>query len=187
MKRLKIIGSVLGAVVLLGVVVVVGGGFAIDPDVSLETTREIAAGPASVVRHLSSAEGLAAWWKVAQDETPPGAPRMTVQKQAGPDQGEGLVVTFEAGGSVMETWTVRHVSPERVEYEVDFAGMLTVHRTLTLAGAGERLRVTWRETGRIDNPVSRWMKVMMPAEEIVKNFDAALGALERAAARPGGA
>jgi hypothetical protein len=104
-----------------------------------------------------------------------------VRKASGPDEGEGLVVVFEAGGKVLETWTVRHASADRVEYDVDFAGMLTVHRTLTMSEIDGAVHVTWREAGRIDNPLARWMKVLMPEEEVMKNCDIALEALERAA------
>ena len=55
---------------------------------------------------------------------------MVVRKAQGPDSGVGLVVVFEAGDNLLETWTVKQVEPgQRVVYDVSFAGQFTVERT----------------------------------------------------------
>jgi uncharacterized protein YndB with AHSA1/START domain len=171
-------------VVLAPVVLVAGcgiGGLFIDPKVELGIEKTLAAPPSALFPLLQSAEGINDWWSHAQD----GGHEMVATKKSGPDEGAGLVVIFEANGSVMETWTVKAAEPSsRIVYDVDFAGMLTVERTLTLTSSGTGTLVTWNETGEMSSPYMRWMKVLMPADGVKQHFHDALSALDKAAATP---
>ncbi|MGE0784146.1 MAG: SRPBCC family protein [Sandaracinaceae bacterium] len=177
MKRSTRAIAIAGGVFLTGVIGCVGGGYAIEPDVTYETARDMRARPEAVMAHLTSADGLRAWWAHADTS---GGPPMTVRPRSA-RAGEGMVVTFEADGEVLETWTLERSAPDRVDYAVDFAGLFAVHRTLTVSTTPRGCRVTWRETGRVDDPLARWMLVATPPDEVVDNFDRALVALERAA------
>lgn len=175
----KVFWIITFAIVLVAVVVV-GGGYLIGPEISLGAERDLAAPATSVRQHLASAKGIEAWWNTAQESAKEGTPKLTVRKESGPEEGVGLIVVFESDGEMFERWTVTHVAPDRVEYDVDFQGLLTVHRTLTVTDEGDHTHVTWHETGLIEHPVARWMKVVMPADKTELNFQVALQALERA-------
>ncbi|MDP2345068.1 MAG: SRPBCC family protein [Deltaproteobacteria bacterium] len=176
---LKKVAVVVAVVFLVLVALVFGGGRFIDGSIDVGTRKRIAAPPAAIFGHLDNAAGIHSWWNAAGDAEH----ALDVRKKSGPDVGAGVVVTFHPAGSddVMETWTVKASEPPaRIVYDVDFAGMMTVERTLTLAAEGDGTEVTWHETGLIDTPAFRWMKLMMSNEDVVKNFDSALSLLERA-------
>lgn len=190
----KLLVALLVALVVLALGIYVGGAF-IDPHVSAATEKTIAAPPADVFAHLDNVSGLASWWTSAPPPEPregrQAGPTMVVRKLGGPDQGPGLVVVFEVDHRAMETWTLKVSEPPgtgaagegaaRVVYDVDFAQMMKVERTLTLTPAGEGTKVTWREIGVIEKPPYRWMKVLMAEEQVTKNFEASLTALEKVA------
>lgn len=188
----KLLVALLVVLVLVGGVIYVGGAF-IDPNVQVGTESHLAAPPAAVFAHLDNVAGLTRWWTIApppeMKEGMQSPPKMSIRKIGGPDQGPGMMVVFEMDGRVMETWTLKTSEPPgrgpgggaRVVYEVDFAKMMKVERTLTLTPDEEGTRVTWRETGVIEKPPYRWMKVLMSDEQVTKSFEAALGALGKAA------
>jgi uncharacterized protein YndB with AHSA1/START domain len=119
---------------------------------------------------LDRAAGIAKWWGAA----PTG---MVVRKAQGPDSGVGLVVVFEAGDNLLETWTVKQVEPgQRVVYDVSFAGQFTVERTITLLAEGGGTRVIWRETAELPESTPA-----MSEQEVAGNFLMALSLLEKAA------
>ena len=180
MKRWPKVVAALAGLLVLFVAVIFIGGLAIDPKIEVGVEKRLARTPEQLFPLLSSASGIAKWWSSA----PPmeGQPKMEVKKKSGPDEGAGLMVTFEAGGTLMETWEVKASHPSsRVVYEVDFAGMMKVERTLTLTPDSEGTKVSWKETGTLDSAPMRWMKVIMPADAVAKNFEAALELLEKAA------
>jgi uncharacterized protein YndB with AHSA1/START domain len=166
MKKLKIAGLVfLGLIVAL-----VLGGFAIDSEVKIETEATLGATPETVFEVLSSYEGQRKWWDEAMKEhLDESMPEMEVRHAGGPAAGKGLEVSFVAGDQVM---------PSKLVVEVDFQ-IFVVERTLLLEPAGSGTKVTWSDTAEITNPLMRYMTVLMPPEEVVKNFDGALAALDR--------
>jgi hypothetical protein len=186
MSRLKKV--ILGVAIVTGALgaVMFGGGALMDGSIQVGVEKRLSASPQVLFTFLDNTEGLDAWWSVGQEGQPDDVPRMKVKRKSGPDAGAGLEVIFvaagEGEGSVMETWRIKSVTPpSNIVYEVDFAGALTVERTLTLTPDGDGTRVSWQEKGTIDRPAMRWMKVFMPPEKIQDNFDRALAALDRAA------
>jgi len=178
MKKLLI---VLLALLCVFALVVVGGGALIDPGIDLSVQKRLPHSAAQLYSHLDSVDGVAKWWS---GPPPEGSPPMQVKHKSGPTQGAGTVLTFEADGQTMETWTIKATEPpSKIVYAVDFAGAFVVERTLTLApdGDGSATNVTWRETGSIESPMMRWFNVLMPAESVTKNFENALDLLARAA------
>ena len=186
---------VFGGLVALLAIVLYGGGALMDPNIALETEKRLGSPPDVVYGFLDDAAGLDAWWREGQEGQEPSLPKMRVKRKSGPEVGPGLQVQFVAApeeggdGSVFETWTIKSAVPgQQIVYDVDFAGVLTVERTLTLTpdgvdenGNAAATRVKWAEKGVIDAWAKRWMKVMAPPEKIVDNFDRALLALDRAA------
>ena len=167
---------VLGLVAIVAIVALIlfGGGYLIDPTIAIGTDQRLSSPPAALYRFLDSTEGLDRWWS---SET------MTVKKLSGPDSGAGLRVAFEAGGKQIETWEVKSSDPpKQIVYAVDFSGMFTVERTLTLAPDGDGTKVSWRELGKLDNPLMRWGKVLSTPDSIINNFNSALAALDKVAA-----
>lgn len=185
MSRLKKV--ILGVSIITGGLglVMFGGGALMDGSIKLEVEKRLSSSPEVLFGFLDSAAGLEAWWSVGQEGQPDSVPKMHVKRKSGPETGAGLEVTFvNAGdGAVLETWRIKSVTPPtQIVYDVDFAGALNVERTLTLTPDGEgAARVKWTETGNIERPAMRWMKVFMPPEQIQDNFDRALGALDKAA------
>jgi uncharacterized protein YndB with AHSA1/START domain len=180
-KVLMVLLALLGALF----VVVIGGGLIIDGNIALGIEKRIAAPPDTIFSFLDNAAGLDTWWKSGDQSAQPQM-KFDVKKKSGPEKGAGLVVDFESEGKVFETWTIKSSDPPRqIVYDVDFGGAFQVERTLTLTEDGDATRVKWHETGVIKNPAMRWFKVMMPPETIIKNFEMALGALEKAAQRSG--
>jgi hypothetical protein len=186
MTRLKKV--ILGVAIVTGAIglVMFGGGALMDGNIALQVEKRLSSPPVVLFTFLDNAPGLDAWWSVGQEGQPDGVARMQVKRKSGPEQGAGLEVTFvvagEGEGTVMETWRIKSVNPpSTIVYDVDFAGAMTVERTLTLTPDGDGARVTWSEKGHIDRPAMRWMKVFMPPEQIQDNFDRALAALDRAA------
>jgi hypothetical protein len=102
----------------------------------------------------------------------------------------GLVVAFESPkGDVYETWTIREVgggegsAPTRVVYDVDFAGMMTTKRTITLTpGSFEGCDAHWHEVADIANPIVRWLMKSSDFKEVIENRNVALRSLDGAAA-----
>ena len=165
-------------------IVMFGGGALMDGHIDLGIEKQLKSSPSWLYPFLDNAPGIDAWWSVGQEGQPDQVPRMSVRRKSGPESGAGLQVEFVVadGGGVMETWTIKSVKPpSEIVYEVDFAGAMKVERTLTLTPDGDGTKVTWRETGNIERPAMRWMKMVMPPEEIQANFDRALAALDKAA------
>lgn len=162
----------------------VGGGLLLPAELALSTSQRLAAPPEAVRPLLTTADGVARWWDHAATLAPPGTPPMEVAHAGGPAEGPGLVVAFRAGGVTAETWTLREARADAITWEVDF-GVFAVERTFTLVpeNAGGTI-VGWEEAGRIGNPVARWLPLLMPAEDVVANFDLALGALGAVAGAP---
>jgi hypothetical protein len=182
MTRLKKV--ILGVALVTGALgaVMFGGGALMDGNIAIGVEKRLSAPPVVLFTFLDNAPGLDAWWSVGQEGQPDGVPRMQVKRKSGPEQGAGLEVNFIAAGDVMETWRIKSVNaPSTIVYEVDFAGAMTVERTLTLTPDGDGTKVAWNEKGFIDRPAMRWMKVFMPPEQIQDNFDRALAALDKAA------
>ena len=186
MTRLKKV--ILGVAIVTGALglVMFGGGALLDGSIAIQTEQRLEAPPVVLFTFLDNTAGLDAWWSVGQEGQPDDVPRMQVKRKSGPESGAGLEVIFvaagEGEGTVMETWRIKSVTaPSTIVYDVDFAGALTVERTLTLTPDGGGTRVTWAEKGTIDRPAMRWMKVFMPPEQVRDNFDRALAALDRAA------
>ena len=174
------------AVVVGGLFLVLfGGGALMDPKIALEIEKHLSSPPAVLFAFLDNQPGLDRWWTAGQADQPPDSLRMLVKKKSGPDQGQGLALIFvDDEDNVMETWLVKSSDPpNRIVYEVDFAGAMKVERTLTLTpdGAGGT-RVKWDEQGHIARPAMRWLKVLLPQQKILDNFDRALAALDRVAA-----
>ena len=178
-KALLVATAVVGAMFL----VLFGGGALMDPHISLDIEKRLSSPPAVVFGFLDNQAGLDAWWSTGQADAAPGSPKMRVKKKSGPDQGQGLAVEFvDDEGRVLEKWLVVAAdAPRSIVYDVDFAGTMSVKRTLTLAADGDGTRVSWQERGTIQRPALRWMKVLMPPQTILDNFDRALAALDRAA------
>lgn len=180
MKRWKKIVIGIAAFIALAVIGLALGGLALSPDVQIRVDKRLAASPQKLFPLLHTPAGLSRWWAVAMQGMP-GSP-MTVRKQSGPDQGPGMTIVFEQDGSVLETWLVTAAQPDAsIGYDVDFAGMFTVKRVVTLKPDGTGTQVEWVDSGRFDNPLLRWMTVLMPPSSIEKNFRDALGALDKAA------
>jgi uncharacterized protein YndB with AHSA1/START domain len=161
-----------GVAILIAAValILVLGGLAIDPTIAIGTEKTLESSPAELWKQLDNPAGLERWWS------------MSVRKIAGPDSGPGLVVEFVADDRVIETWTLKSAdAPNEIVYDVAFTGMMTVERTLTLTPADGGTKVTWRETGSIDNPLARWGKVVMTPDSVIANFDRALMKLDEAA------
>ena len=160
-----------------------GGGALMDPKVALQLDRRLSSPPDALFRFLDTTAGLEQWWSAGQADVPAGAARMRVKKKSGPEQGQGLAVVFvDHEDAVFETWlVVSSQPPSKIVYDVDFAGAMTVRRTLTFTPDSGGTRVTWQEQGRIDRPALRWMKVLMSQEDLAANFDHALAALDRIA------
>lgn len=167
-KALIVASIVVGALSL----VLFGGGALLDGNIELAVEKRLSSPPATLFRFLDNQPGLDAWWG-----------DMTVRKKLGPQQGQGLAVELvDDNGKVTETWLVKSSQPpSSIVYQVDFAGAMTVTRTLTLVPDGDGARVKWAEQGNIERPAMRWLKVLMPPETIIDNFDRALGALDRVA------
>src|SRR5688572_28092263 len=145
------------ALIVLLAVIVLGGGMLLERNLVVSTEQRIKASPAQALPLLTSQAGLAAWWKSELD-----AMGYVVKKKSGPDEGVGMVVTFESkAGQVFETWTLREVSasaPTRVIYEINFAGMMLTTRTISLTpGSFEGSDARWHEVADIGNPLVRWM------------------------------
>lgn len=182
---LKKVGLGLVAFVVLLIVVAFVGGAMIDPHVELETSATLKAPPAAVYALIGSPEGVKGWWLGSDKDIgmPEDSPPMTVDvtaEQAGP----GGEVVFGVDGTTAETWTlVEVVPPNKAVWDVDFAGMFTVHRTLTVSDAeGGGTQVKWHETAELDGVLMRWMRVLMAPEDVIANFDNALQLLGRRAA-----
>ena len=70
------------------------------------------------------------------------------------------------GGAPIEEWTYTAITPERIELDVDFGGIMTSHRTFELTPDGDETMVRWHESGRVDGPGWRWMMRMFTATAI---------------------
>ena len=175
MKKLKI---ALGVLVGL-IVAVVLGGYAIDPRVELSTEATLKAPPEKVFETINSFEGEVKWWTKAMEAYEGGdMPPMTVEHAGGPKQGKDMVIHFKAGDTLAEEWTfLASEENQKIVVKVDFQ-MFVVERTLKLEPAGEGTKVTWSEWGEMSNPLMRYFSVIMPPEEVIKNFDMALVALD---------
>lgn len=179
-KKSLIVGAVVVGTLFL---VLFGGGALMDPNIALDLDKHLSSPPSLLFRFLDNQPGLNAWWSAGQAGAPADDGRMLVKKKSGPDQGQGLAVIFvDEQDRLMETWViVSSEPPTKIVYAVDLAGAMTVERTLTLTPDGDGTRLTWQEKGRIDRSALRWMKVLMPAQRIIDNFDRALAALDRVA------
>ncbi len=182
MKWVYRFGIAVGALVIAFFVVCGGGGMLLSGNISLATTRHVAASPSGVHPFLTTHSGVSEWWVLAARSAPVDMPPPTISHTAGPGEGPGLQVAFEADGMALETWILKSEDVETVVWDVDF-GVVVVERTFTLMPhpSGGTL-VGWTEKGKIDNPFLRWMAVAMPPEEIVHNFDIALEALDEVSA-----
>lgn len=176
-KKALIVAAIVTGALFVGLF---GGGALMDPNIALEVEKRLSSPPAVLFGFLDNQPGLQSWWSEGQTEA---TGRMSVKKKSGPEQGQGLAVQFvDEKGNVLETWVVvSSQPPTKIVYSVDFAGAMTVERTLTLTPEGDGTRVKWQEQGRIDRPAMRWMKVVMPPQTIIDNFDRALAALDRVA------
>ena len=147
-------------------------GYALDPEVSVSVQADSPASLEQVHGMVSTAAGVKHWWDgVAADMGMEGG--MDVVHAGGPAEGPGCVVTFATAGMVTETWTLREVEPHRVVWQVDF-GTFTVMRTLDLSPSGSGTTVRWTEHGTIDDPLTRWMGVLMPPSQLEAQFTAAI-------------
>ena len=178
MKKLKVAAGVLVGLVVL----VVLGGYALDSHVELSTTGTLKAKPAAVFEQVNSYDGEVEWWteamKAYEGED---MPAMTIVHAGGPEQGTGMLINFMMGEQVGEEWTFLASEPGKIVIEVDFQ-MFVVERTLTFEPEGEGTKITWSETADIQNPVMRYFTVIMPPDEVIKNFDMAIVALDKVTA-----
>jgi uncharacterized protein YndB with AHSA1/START domain len=152
-------------------------------EIELETSRELAATPATLYPSLVSQEGIRSWWHLTEAEAEAhGMPPMDVEAVAGPSEGPGTKVRFVAGGFTLEDWTILETVPgERVRYEIDFQ-VFIVERTLTLEPVGDAsTKMTWHERGTIQNPLMRWMTMFGGKDQAIENFQGAMGLLEQRA------
>ena len=93
-------------------------------------------------------------------------------------------INFGMNGTVTEEWAVlSSEAPTEIVYEVDFQIFVT-ERTLILEPKEGGTLVRWHEIGRIDNPMLRYMLLLMPAEDVIDNFDKALVALDTVSSAP---
>ncbi len=177
----------LAAVVVALVFVAFVGGAMIDPHVELTTTAQLSAPQASVYALIGSPQGVHRWWLGADKEIgmPEDSPPMTVEVTADQAAPGGQVV-FGVEGTQTENWTlVEAAPPERAVWDVDFAGMFVVRRTLTLSPAeGGGTAMTWADVAEIDGVLVRWMTVLMPAADVIANFHSAMRLLDRRATEP---
>lgn len=173
MRRvLQVVGVGVGLVVL-GCAGLIGFGYTLPAEASLGVVEPVNAPPATVQPYLSTHQGLTRWWNgMAQAE---GWPAMAIDHVAGPKDAPGMVVTFAMDGSVAETWTLVEKGPNRVVWDVDFAGMMLTHRTLELSGDGAGTSLAWSETATIDNPLMRLSGLLMDPEA---NFSHAIAGLD---------
>ncbi|MEC7523593.1 MAG: SRPBCC family protein [Myxococcota bacterium] len=174
--RLVLIGAGLALLVAVGLY---AGGYLIDGDVAVGTEARLDAPPETVFPYLATRDGVVAWWE-RFGETAPEAQGMRVVAVDGPNDAPGAQVRFEMDGTVTEEWTLLEVEPPgRAVWRVDFQ-IMEVERTFTLVAEGaQATRVSWRETGHIDNPLARYMKLAMGTDEVEANFDLALEGLDR--------
>jgi hypothetical protein len=178
MKKLKIAAGVLVGLVVL----VVLGGYALDSQVELSTTGTLKAKPAVIYEQVNTYDGEVEWWTEAMkayegEDMPP----MTVVHAGGPKEGEGMLINFMMGDQLGEEWTFLASEPGKIVIEVDFQ-IFVVERTLTFEPDGEGTKLTWSETAEISNPLMRYFTVIMPPEEVIKNFDMAIVALDQVTA-----
>jgi uncharacterized protein YndB with AHSA1/START domain len=176
-------GAFLLAALLFGV-----SGYALDRRFSISTTHEIAAPPAKVFPIFNSARGIQSWWETFSEQMKKagsgGAPVRALPVD-GPGSGVGAQVEFQMGATVTERWEiVESVPDQRVVYRVAFLSMgMTTERKLTLSAEGQGTRVTWTETGEVENPVLRWVSQLSEDGQI-KNFDLALDSAAKIAEAP---
>jgi len=178
------VGAACFGALLLFVVGIYVGGTMIDGRIDMGTEASIEAPQTQVYEYVATGEGVVQWWTAAGAEfADSGYPPLDISViEPGGADGVGLHVRFSSDGTVMEDWTVISASPpESVVWRVDFAGMMEVERTLSVRTDGDGCIVGWHEVGTIDNPMFRYMTLMMPPEDIVKNFDGALTALKKEA------
>ena len=181
-KKKIAVGS--GATVLAAVVFVVGGGLLIEPNFDISTETELKASPEAAFRLVSSPAGVQAWWKDFHEELPEGqsSPPMEMPILEGPTEGPGSRIAFEADGHRWEEWKLLELSPPgKVVWEVDFQIMVT-NRTLELVDNGQGgTKMSWSDRGKIQNPIFRWMTVLMPPDDVVANFQHAMKLLDKRA------
>lgn len=173
--RLVLIGAGLAVLLAIGAVL---GGYLIDGDVEVGTEARLDAPPERVFPHLATRDGVVTWWEHF-GATMPEAEGMRVIAVDGPNDAPGARVRFEMDGTVTEEWTLlEREPPGRAVWKIDFQ-IMEVERTFTLVAEGSQAtRVAWRETGHIDNPLARYLKLAMGTEEVEANFDLALEGLD---------
>lgn len=151
-------------------------GYALPRDFSASVERTVPRRCPEVLPLFSGVDGVRRWWgPMLEQAERDGHGRMEVRPKPGvPTEGVGTVLVFVAGDTTMETWTLRSLAHDRAVWDVDFAGMLTVERTLALKTAGDGCAVTWSETADIGNPMMRWFSLL---SDPAVNFASALEAI----------
>ena len=175
MKKLKIaLGVLVGLIVAL-----VLGGYAIDSHVEIEHEATMKASPEQLFAKINSFEGEVEWWTKAMEAYEgEGMPPMTVVHAGGPKEGKDMVIHFMSGDALAEEWTFLQSEPnKKLVITVDFQ-MFVVERTLEFAPEGEGTKVKWRETAEMTNPLFRYFQLIMPPEDVIKNWDMSLVALD---------
>ncbi len=155
-------------------------GLALPAELSLRAEAEVHKPPPEVFDRLDDVDGVRAWWTDAMAAFGDGPAMEIVHLDGSPTAGPGTRIAFRAGDFTAETWEIVDLDPpRRAEYTVDFAGMMTVRRTLELApdGAGGT-RVVWSETASLPNPWLRLLAVASGGSEGAEaNFRAAMASL----------
>ena len=174
--------TALGIAAMALLLVVVGGGMLLEPNVELETESTLDASPEVLHALIADPAGVIRWWQDAGEEMGIEAMNdMVVSQGAGPASGPRPTVRFEIGGKLAEQWTLISVEPPtETIWDVDFQVFVT-RRTLQLQAMPDgKTKVRWHEIATFENPIARWF-TLMPSEAVIENFQGALQLLEKRA------
>ena len=175
---MKKLGKVL-LVVLAGTVLcgggAIGGGYALDPVIELQTSSVLDGSPQEIQRQLDSLEGVVDWWDTVAEDIA-GGDQWKVVHVGGPTQGPGLELDFQVNGESFEHWTLISSEPGKVVWEVDF-GIFKTERTLSFVASGSGTEMTWHERGTMESPLLRWFR-FMPTTSLLENFENAMEGLD---------
>ena len=165
-------------VLLVLVLALIGGGFALPTALSVERSRLLPCAPEAIFVHVNSLRRTRAWspWQ----ELDPG----TENLYSGPDEGVGAKQEWKGQKSGSGTQEITSSSPNQEVrsrlFFKDFGSGADAHIRLARTELGTN--VSWGFTGDpVGNPMLRYFNALYMKSALSKQYDRGLELLERAA------
>jgi hypothetical protein len=140
-----------------------GGGLLLPSEARLERTISVDAEAEHIYPLFNTVEGLSSFWTKSGKRT---FDDFQVKHTGGPEEGEGLELSFTADGRSMGTQTIRKTTKDlEVVYDVDYGTIpvlnarFTLTRTITLDAIGPITSITWAETATLKEPPLRYLAI----------------------------